>query len=146
MRSTSTTSCSPRRREHVRTTTVAIDTSGVGPARVLGDEDRLRRMVRNVTENATRHAAGRVSLALARSDGEAVLTVEDDGPGIAEEDRDHVFERFVRLDEGRSRDDGGIGLGLAIVREVARAHGGEVVIEQATTGGARVVLRMPCEG
>jgi signal transduction histidine kinase len=72
-----------------------------------------------------------------------VLTVDDDGPGIPDAERERVLQRFVRLDEARSRDDGGSGLGLAIVDEVARAHGGSVSISQSPLGGARIEVRLP---
>ena len=72
-----------------------------------------------------------------------VLTVDDDGEGIPEQDRQRVLERFVRLDEGRARDVGGSGLGLAIVRELVVADGGEIRIEDSPHGGARVVLVFP---
>ncbi|MEU6254238.1 HAMP domain-containing sensor histidine kinase [Streptomyces sp. NPDC047043] len=117
-----------------------IDGTGVGAARVTGDEDALRRLVRNLGENAARYARTRVAFALADTgDGRVRLVVEDDGPGIAEADRRRVFERFVRLDESRSRDAGGAGLGLAIVAEVAAAHGGRALVED----GARFVVTLP---
>ena len=71
------------------------------------------------------------------------MIVEDDGPGIAEADRERVFDRFVRLDDARSRDAGGSGLGLAIVREIARSHGGDVRVDASPLGGARFTLRVP---
>jgi signal transduction histidine kinase len=71
------------------------------------------------------------------------LTVEDDGPGIAPEDRHRVLERFVRLDESRGRGTGGAGLGLAIVREVVGSHGGEVTLGESPLGGLRVEIRLP---
>jgi signal transduction histidine kinase len=71
------------------------------------------------------------------------LTVDDDGPGIPESERERVLMRFVRLDEGRSRDEGGSGLGLAIVDEVVRAHGGSLFIGQAPAGGARIEIVLP---
>ena len=76
-------------------------------------------------------------------DGVVVLTVDDDGPGIAAADRTRVFERFVRLDEARARDGGGSGLGLAIVAELATAHGGSVIATAAPLGGARLEVRLP---
>ncbi len=76
---------------------------------------------------------------------EAVLTVDDDGPGIPESERVRVLQRFVRLDEARSRDEGGSGLGLSIVDEVVRAHGGSVSIEQSPLGGARVQITLPVQ-
>jgi signal transduction histidine kinase len=76
--------------------------------------------------------------------GDAVeLIVEDDGPGIPEDQRQRVFDRFVRLDEARARDAGGSGLGLAIVREIVTAHGGTVAVSSSGLGGARVVVRLP---
>jgi signal transduction histidine kinase len=125
------------------TTAVRVDTSAVGAARVHGDVDGLRRVVRNLTDNAARHAAGRIDLALSEHGGEVRLTIDDDGPGIPESERERVLKRFVRLDEARSRDDGGSGLGLAIVDEVVRDHGGSVFIGQSPAGGARVEVRFP---
>ena len=112
-------------------------------ARVLGDPRYLERLVRNLGDNAAHHAAGRVDLSLAASDGHVSLIVDDDGPGIPAADRDRVFERFVRLDEGRDRGEGGSGLGLAIAREVARAHGGEVTLADSPLGGLRAEVRLP---
>lgn len=72
-----------------------------------------------------------------------VLTVEDDGTGIDETSRTRIFERFVRLDDARARDDGGSGLGLSIVAEIVAAHGGEVVVGDSDLGGARFEVRFP---
>jgi signal transduction histidine kinase len=128
----------------LRTSTgVRVDTSGVSAARVTGDAAALRRVLRNLGDNAARHAVGRLALALTSRDGVVVLTVEDDGPGIAPSDRERVLRRFVRLDEARDRDAGGAGLGLAIVDELVRAHGGSVDVEERQGGGARFVLRLP---
>jgi len=110
---------------------------------VDGDPDALSRIVRNLVDNAARHAAGRVALSLGEEDGRVVLTVDDDGPGIPEADRERVFERFVRLDGARARDDGGSGLGLAIVAELVAAHGGTVVAAANPLGGARVEVILP---
>jgi signal transduction histidine kinase len=122
---------------------VTIDTSGVHAARVRGDGPALAQVVRNLLDNAARHAASRVVIGV-REDGRDVeLVVEDDGPGIPEDERERVFERFVRLDEARARDVGGSGLGLAIVREIVRAHGGAVVVNSSSAGGARFVVRLP---
>ena len=97
-----------------------VDVSGVGAGRVRGDEASLGQVVRNLVDNAGRHAAlaGRVSVQ--ESAGSVELVVEDDGPGVPEGERTRIFERFVRLDEARSRDAGGSGLGLAIVAEIVR--------------------------
>ncbi|WP_327284953.1 MULTISPECIES: HAMP domain-containing sensor histidine kinase [unclassified Streptomyces] len=132
------------------------------PVPAAGDPARLERALANLVDNALRHARTGVVVRAATEpsaerDGWAVLEVEDDGPGIAEPDRDRVFERFVRLDADRGRTAGGTGLGLSIVREIARAHGGDAraVPPRAASGsdngsdrgsggsGARVVLRLP---
>lgn len=110
---------------------------------VKGRRLQLERLVSNLVDNAVRHASSTVEVAL-RADGPvAVLTVDDDGPGIAETDRDRVFERFTRLDEGRTRDVGGAGLGLAIARAVVRRHGGSVCAATSPLGGARLEVRLP---
>jgi signal transduction histidine kinase len=127
------------------TTSLQVDTSAVGAARVHGDVDALRRVLRNLGENAARHATTRVDITLADRGGDVVLTVGDDGPGIPEAERQRVLKRFVRLDESRSRDDGGSGLGLAIVDEVVRAHGGSISISQSPLGGARVEVTFPAD-
>jgi signal transduction histidine kinase len=127
-------------------TTLRVDTTGVAAARVAGDAAALRRVLRNLVDNAARHATQRIGLCVAQRDGAAVLCVDDDGPGIPQAERDRVFERFVRLDEGRARADGGSGLGLAIVAEVVRAHGGAVAVADSPLGGARVTVRLPSLG
>jgi signal transduction histidine kinase len=115
-----------------RSTAVEVDTSGVGPGRVEGNDRLLARVVRNLVDNASRHAEGRVELRVHSEStvrGERVLfTVADDGAGVPSEDRERIFDRFTRLDEGRARDVGGSGLGLAIVRDVVQAHGGTVTV------------------
>ena len=111
----------------------------LSPVRVRGDAAHLARAVRNLAENADAHAAGEVWLSLRSVDGEAVVEVGDDGPGIAAGERERVFERFVRLDASRERASGGSGLGLAIVRQIALAHGGRA------GGGTTMTLRLPAE-
>jgi signal transduction histidine kinase len=123
-----------------------IDTTAVSAGRVDGDAAALRRMVRNLADNAARHAGGRLAFSVAERDGTVLLAVDDDGPGIPVADRERVFERFVRLDGARSRDDGGSGLGLAIVAELAAVHGGTVAIASSSLGGARVEVTLPQPG
>jgi signal transduction histidine kinase len=122
---------------------LAMDTTGVTPVLVDGDEALLRRAVRNLIDNASRHAAKRVEVATRVEHGRAIITVHDDGPGIPAEHREDVFQRFVRLDQARSADEGGAGLGLAIVAEVVAAHGGEVAILTSPLGGAAVRIQLP---
>lgn len=113
-----------------------LDTSRVGAARVHGDAGSLHSVVRNLIDNATRHARTGTTLALSAQAGEVTLVVSDDGPGIPEVDRARVFDRFTRLDAARGRDAGGSGLGLAIVRDVVLAHGGLVRLGQGPPGTA----------
>jgi signal transduction histidine kinase len=104
------------------------------PVRMQGDPDQLRRALRNLVDNAVRHAATSVVLRLRRERGRAVVDVEDDGPGIAADERQRVFDRFVRLDASRNRSSGGSGLGLPIVRALVEAHGGRVFVVDTASG------------
>ena len=114
------------------------------PTRVNGDRGQLVRVLRNLVDNARRHAERSVLVTVGTDGDMAVVDVEDDGPGVPESDRARVFERFVRLDEARARGDGGSGLGLAIVAELTAAHGGTVSADRSTTlGGARFRVRVP---
>lgn len=122
----------------------------VEPARLVGDPDALLRVVRNLVDNARRHAREQVTLGLTvdRSDPSApraVVVVDDDGEGVPPGQRTTVFDRFARLDADRARGTGGSGLGLAIVAEITRSHGGSVRTEDAPGGGARFVVELPVE-
>jgi signal transduction histidine kinase len=123
-------------------TNLVVDVSGVTATRVQGESGLLTRAVRNLLDNAAHHAHRRISVRLASNAVEAVLTVADDGPGIAEQHRNKIFERFTRLADGRSRDLGGVGLGLSIVRDVVAAHHGQVNVED-NSPGARFTVRIP---
>jgi signal transduction histidine kinase len=120
---------------HVRTPDEAVI--------VQGDQAAIERAVRNLVDNARRHARSTVEIALERTGADAEVVVEDDGPGIPADQLERVFDRFHRLDAGRSRDDGGAGLGLAIVRGIARSHGGEVTLESRKAGGLVARLTLP---
>ncbi|MEW2387713.1 HAMP domain-containing sensor histidine kinase [Streptomyces venezuelae] len=112
-------------------------------AEVAGSRGQLARVLGNLLNNAQRHARSRV-MVTTRSDGAwAVLEVADDGSGVPESERERIFERFVRLDDARTRDEGGAGLGLAIARDVAVRHGGTLVVREAPSGGALFELRLP---
>jgi signal transduction histidine kinase len=115
------------------------------PVRVIGDRGQLARVVRNLVDNARRHARSRVLVMVTREADTAVIEVSDDGPGVPVADRGRVFERFVRLDDARARSDGGSGLGLAIVAEVVTAHGGTVEVDDAPGGGALFRVRLPAQ-
>ncbi|CAM5512210.1 two-component sensor histidine kinase [Streptomyces spiroverticillatus] len=107
---------------------------------VAGSRGQLGRILGNLLDNAQRHAAGSVTVTLRAEAGRAVLEVADDGAGVPEAERERIFERFVRLDDARSRDEGGAGLGLAIARDVAHRHGGTLTVGRAPGGGARFAL------
>ena len=117
-----------------------------GAQLVRGSRTAILRLVTNLVDNAVRHARSAVVVRLDREPGRLVVEVTDDGPGIAAADRSRVFDRFVRLDEARTRQEGtGTGLGLAIARDIAHAHGGDLTVEEPEPGspGARLVLRLP---
>jgi signal transduction histidine kinase len=119
-----------------------------GPAKVYGSQAQLRRAVRNLVDNAAVHARHRVRVASSVVGRFAVVEVSDDGPGVAPEDRDRIFERFVRLDDARQRDHGGTGLGLAIVAGIAARHGGYArYTERQNTRypGAHFLIELPVD-
>lgn len=102
--------------------------------------------MRNLGDNAARHARSTVAFGLAVRGGVVEAVVDDDGPGVPRNQRERIFERFVRLDPSRARSEGGTGLGLAIVAEVVRGHTGRVDVTESPLGGARVRLRFPGAG
>ncbi len=124
---------------------ISIDVSGVVPIEVSANAGQLRRIVRNLLENAAAHAEARIAVALFADKSDVVLSVEDDGPGVPVGDRERIFDRFTRLDESRSRASGGTGLGLAIVRQIVGTYRGRISVEDAGTGktGARFVVTLP---
>ncbi|MEU7473118.1 HAMP domain-containing sensor histidine kinase [Streptomyces sp. NPDC044984] len=128
------------REEAAGRTGVTVDAE---PAEVTGSRGQLGRVLANLLDNGRRHARERVTVTVRREGDWAVLGVADDGEGVAEADRERIFERFVRLDAARSRDDGGAGLGLAIARDVAVRHGGTLTAGAAPAGGALFELRLP---
>ena len=122
---------------------VKIDTE---PVELEGDRNALSRVVRNLLDNAARHAASRIDVAVhPKAAHAAVLTVADDGPGIPPADRIRALERFVRLDDDRSRTSGGSGLGLSIALEIVTAHMGEITISDRPGGGTVMSVQLPLE-
>lgn len=121
---------------------VDVDLSSFSAARLTGQPDQLRRVVRNLLDNAERHAKSEIAVQLHTDGGNAELVIADDGEGIAPADRDRVFARFARLQQARERDSGGAGLGLAIVQDVVAGHGGQVWIADSETG-AEFHVRLP---
>jgi signal transduction histidine kinase len=123
--------------------TLDVDVSGVSAAQVIGDGDRLGRAMRNLVDNAARHARSSVAFTVAENHRLATLTITDDGPGIPAALHEHVFERFVRLDEARRAGDGNTGLGLAITRDIVEQHGGRITIDAEYVSGTRFVIVLP---
>ncbi|WNI29164.1 HAMP domain-containing sensor histidine kinase [Streptomyces sp. ITFR-6] len=122
---------------------VAVSVPGSGGPEVTGSRGQLARVIGNLLDNAQRHAVSSVAVAVRAEGGGAVVSVTDDGAGVPEAERTRIFERFVRLDDARARDDGGAGLGLAIARDVATRHGGRLTVTGAGERGARFELWLP---
>lgn len=149
----------PLQRERVRldeVVTEAVETAHtVDPARpitldaepvvILGDHDRLRQIVDNLLSNIRAHTPAETPahIAVGRANGDAVIEVADEGPGMSRDDLDRIFERFYRPDASRSRSRGGVGLGLSIVAAVAEAHGGRVEAESQPGRGATFRILLP---
>ena len=127
----------------LRSRGIEVDSSGIRAARVEGDPRLLGQLLRNLADNAARHSAGHVAISVIPQDAHVFVTVEDDGTGVPPDERERIFERFVRLDEARSRDAGGSGLGLAIVHGIATASDGTVSVDASRWGGARFVVTLP---
>jgi signal transduction histidine kinase len=122
---------------------VRVDAGRVSAARVRGDAHQLKRVIGNLASNAERHAATTITFELFERDGRSELVVADDGPGIPVEQREAVFQRFTRLDDARSREAGGAGLGLAIVHDIVARHGGSISVNASEAGGARMSVTLP---
>jgi heavy metal sensor kinase len=124
---------------------VVVRVGSVAPVAVLGDAGSLRRALLNLVENGVKYtpAGGRVEVSVAAAAGEAVIAVEDTGPGIDPRDAGRIFEPFVRLDAARDRESGGSGLGLAIARSIVVAHRGTLDVERPAAGGSRFAIRLP---
>lgn len=115
------------------------------PEIVIGDEQRLRQVVSNLVRNAVEHTPSgtAITISVSSRDGQARLVVHDDGPGIPEEYRERIFERFFRADPSRARDSGGAGLGLSIVASIAGAHRGRAYLDPDGGGGANFIVEIP---
>ncbi|HEY1740904.1 MAG TPA: HAMP domain-containing sensor histidine kinase [Acidimicrobiia bacterium] len=129
--------------EAAHTRRVPITTSGVSAGRVMGDRRSLEQVVRNLLDNAARHASTSVETSVASVNSHVVLRVDDDGPGVPVDERQRIFERFARSDDGRGREHGGAGIGLALVQRVVVTHGGTVACTDAPSGGARFEVTLP---
>ena len=129
-----------------RTTDVHIDVSRVSAGQTEGSKILLGQVVRNLLDNAVRHARVRVSVCLQEEDDHVTMCVDDDGPGVPAADTERIFERFVRLDEARAQEAGGAGLGLAIVRRIVEVTGGAVEVGRSPLGGAQFRVVVPAAG
>jgi signal transduction histidine kinase len=127
----------------LRTTSDQIVQVSLEPVRVWADAQQVAQPLRNLIDNAQRHARTTIRLSLLRSGGDAVIHVDNDGDLIPETDRERIFDRFVRLDHSRSRHAGGSGLGLAISRASLRSQSGDVRVVDAPDGWCRFELRLP---
>jgi signal transduction histidine kinase len=122
---------------------ISIDAGSVSAAQVVGSPGELRRVVRNLLDNARRHTRTTVRVELAETADAAVLTISDDGPGIPPHERERVLERFSRLDVARSGGERHAGLGLAIVDEIVGRHAGTLTIGESEHGGVKVTVWLP---
>jgi signal transduction histidine kinase len=118
------------------------------PVRVEGDRARLKQVIVNLVDNAIKYtpAGGLVGVKVCATNGRAVLEVNDNGVGIPPEAAPHIFERFYRVDKARSRQMGGAGLGLSIIKAIVTAHGGQVKVESAEGRGSRFLVELPIAG
>jgi len=137
------------RAEAGRTRRLAVTASPVQHVRLAGRPEEMRRLIGHLLDNAARYGERAVTISLNLVDSpagpRALLAVDDDGPGVPVDQRDAVFERFGRLEEGRSRDRGGAGLGLAVVKRIVERHRGVVRVSDSSLGGARFEIELPVE-
>lgn len=129
--------------ESMRSRRVPVDRGAVSAGRVVGQPDEVGRAMAHLLDNAARHAKEQVAVGVRTEGEEVVCWVDDDGPGIPPRERRRIFDRFVRLDDARTRDRGGAGLGLAVVASTVEKMGGSVAVEDAPLGGARFEIRWP---
>ena len=129
-----------------KTREISISGECLRPAPFTGDEDLVRRLILNLVDNAIRYAPSgtAVRVALDRAGNQYAISVSDDGPGIPTEIQPRIFERFYRVDAARTHaTDGGAGLGLALARWIARAHGGDVALAASSRLGSTFVITLP---
>ncbi|WJH26652.1 ATP-binding protein [Pseudarthrobacter defluvii] len=124
----------------LRSTSTRRIEASLEPSRITGDPRRLGQVIRNVLDNADRHAASRIGITLRNTGSGAQITIDNDGPPVPAADRERIFERFVRLDQSRSRESGGSGLGLAIAAGIMTAHHGWIRTGETLGGGCRFEL------
>ena len=115
-----------------------------GTAEIIGNDTLVYRAIYNLVENAIKYnnTGGNVTVSIKEDSEFASVIISDNGPGIEQEDWQHIFEPFFRIDKSRSRDMGGAGLGLALVKEIARQHGGDVYVVQSSKNGTEIALKL----
>ncbi len=131
------------RQAATRLVDVAVDVHVADGLLVTGSERELASVVRNLLDNAARHAVSSITISATARDNTVVITVDDDGPGIPPADRQRVLQRFTRLEHARSRSDGGVGLGLAVVDRIVRHHNGSIEVTDSPAAGARLQVVLP---
>ncbi|MFY9574341.1 MAG: ATP-binding protein, partial [Blastocatellia bacterium] len=126
---------------------ITLSCSAGDAVQVEGDPGRLKQIVVNLADNAIKYTneGGRVDIRVAAVDGKALLEVADSGISIPPEALPHVFERFYRVDKARSRQMGGAGLGLSIVKSICKAHGGRIGVESTEGKGSRFTVELPLD-
>ena len=129
--------------EASRARSLPVDKSGVSAGRIVGYPDVLTRVVAHLLDNAARHAEARVGVGVQTVGEKVRIWVDDDGPGVSVAERDRIFERFIRLDDARTRDRGGAGLGLAVVHSAVEQMAGTIEVLESPLGGARFLIELP---
>jgi two-component system sensor histidine kinase BaeS len=124
---------------------ISVDLQIAEPVNVMADQRRLRQLLFNLLENSCRYVqeGGRVRMVLGQSGKTIGITLEDSGPGLANEQIERLFERFYRVEGGRSRSGGGTGLGLSICKNIVEAHGGSIQAEHSALGGLKIHVLLP---
>ena len=120
---------------------IKFETSG-GDKVIVAKEQALRRAITNIVANASRYGK-KIKVEVKKYEKKVAICVDDNGPGIPKDKRDDVFRAFYRLEESRNKETGGIGLGLAITKDVVTAHGGKITLDDSRLGGLRVVIELP---
>jgi len=133
-------------RPEIRVQLEAVETASGESSSVAAERRYFRRAMQNLISNALKYARSEVSLRVEGSPEVTLIAVEDDGPGVPEDQRQRIFEPFARVDDSRSRESGGVGLGLAIVKRIVELHQGSVRVESSEHGGARFVVGWPRRG
>jgi signal transduction histidine kinase len=125
--------------------TIQLTVHQTTPVQIRGKLTLLEQVLPNLLANAARYAEARIDIGVETRDDSVVITVDDDGPGVPEADRERVFERFIRLDDSRGRATGGYGLGLAIVAQIVHMNAGRVEAGESPLGGARICIQFPMD-